>query len=110
MLMLGLPFKHGRVAALTALVVLAALFGAVAPGVALLLAPAAMLLTALLLGFTPGERLIERMRTRRFEPRVHRAPRRVVTRHVDVVVRRVTSLDGSALAMRPPPVALALSS
>ena len=106
----GLSFKHGRVAALTALVALAALFAAMAPGVALLLAPAGVLLAALLLGFTPGERLIERMRARRFEPRVHRAPRSMVTRHVDVVVRRVTSLAGSALAMRPPPAALALTS
>ena len=106
----GLSFKHGRVAALAALVALAASFAAMAPGVALLLAPAGVLLAALLLGFTPGERLIERMRARRFAPLVHRAPRSMATRHIDVVVRRVTSLAGSALAMRPPPAALALTS
>ncbi len=105
-----LSFKHGRVAALAALVALTAAFAATAPGVTLLLAPAGVLLAALLLGFTPGERLIERMRARRFAPRVGRAPRSLATRHVAVVARRVTSLAGSALAMRPPPAALAPTS
>ncbi len=108
--MRGLSFKHGRAAALATLLALAAVFAAMAPGVALLLAPAGVLLAALLLGFTPGERLIERMRARRVRPAVRRAPRSLATLHIDVVVRRVTSLAGSALAMRPPPAALALTS
>lgn len=106
----GLSFKQGRFAALTGLVALAALLGATLPGVALLLAPALALLAALLLGFTPGERLIERMRARRYPRRVPRAPRSIALHRVPVVVRRVTSLAGSALAMRPPPAALALTS
>ncbi len=106
----ALSFKHGRVAAMATLVALAVVFAVLAPGVALLLAPAGVLLAALLLGFTPGERLIERMRARRYVPRLRRAPRSLSTRHVAVVARRVTSLAGSALAMRPPPAALALTS
>ena len=58
------------------LVALAALLAATLPDVALLLAPAALLLAALLLGFSPGERLIERMRrgASRRAPNVRRAP------------------------------------
>ena len=105
-----LSLKQGRVAALVGLVALAALLGATLPGVALLLAPALGLLAVLLLGFTPGERLIERMRARRVPRRVPRAPRSIALRPAVVIVRRVASLDGSALAMRPPPAALALTS
>ena len=105
----GLNSTRGRGTALAVLVALSALFVAALPGVALLFAPAALLLAVLLLGFSPGERLIERMRARRFRPRVARAPQSLALRHV-VVVRRLTSLAGSALAMRPPPAALAHTS
>ena len=102
--------KQGRVATLAGLVALAALLGATLPGVALLLAPALVLLAALLLGFTPGERLIERMRARRFPRLVPRAPRSIALRRAVGAARRMPSLAGSALAMRPPPAAPALTS
>jgi hypothetical protein len=80
-----------------------AVLAATLPGVALLLAPALLLFVVLLLGFTPGERLLERMRARHFTRRRDRAPRALAVRHV-VIVRRMRSLATSALAMRPPPV------
>jgi len=100
----GGSFKHGRVGSLAALVAVAAALAATLPGVALLLAPALALFAVLLLGFTPGEHLLERMRARRFQCRPARAPRTLAVRRV-VVVRRMTSLAASALAMRPPPPA-----
>lgn len=103
----GHALKQGRAAALTALVAVATLLGATLPGVALLLAPAALLLALLLLGFTPGEQLIERMRARCRARRASRAPRALVNRHA-VVVILMPSLSASALAMRPPPAAPAL--
>ena len=100
----GEAFKHGRIAGLGALLTVAAVLGAALPGVAMLLAPALFLFAVLLLGFTPGEQLLERMRARRFTCRAARAPRTLPVRRL-VVVRRVTSLAASALAMRPPPPA-----
>ena len=73
------------------------------PDVALMLAPALLTFVLLLLGFTPGEQLLERMRARRFTRRRDRPPRALAVRHV-VVARRMPSLATSALAMRPPPV------
>lgn len=102
------PVKHGRVA-LGALVATAATLGVLLPGVALVLAPAMLLLAFLLLGIAPGEQLLERLRARRMAPRAHRAPRALTVRHA-IVVRRRTSPAASALAMRPPPAAPALIS
>ncbi|MDP2712989.1 MAG: hypothetical protein Q8O56_17400 [Solirubrobacteraceae bacterium] len=102
------PVKHGR-AALAALAATAATLGVLLPGVALVLAPAMLLLAFLLLGIAPGEQLLERMRARRMTPRRHRAPRALTVRHA-IVVRRMTSPAASALAMRPPPAAPALIS
>jgi hypothetical protein len=101
-LMGGGSFKHGRVASLGALLGMAVVLGTALPAVAMLLAPALALFAVLLLGFTPGERLLERMRARRFTCRAARAPRTLAVRRV-VVVRRMTSPAASALAMRPPP-------
>jgi hypothetical protein len=98
----GGSLRRGRVASLCALVAVAAVLAATPLGVALLLAPALLLFGVLLLGFTPGEELLERLRARRFTRRADRAPRTLVVRHV-VVVRRIASLATSALAMRPPP-------
>jgi hypothetical protein len=103
-LMGGGSLKHGRVAGLGAIVGMAVVLGAALPGVAMLLAPALALFAVLLLGFTPGEQLLERMRARRFACRTARAPRTLAVRRV-VVVRRMTSPAASALAMRPPPAA-----
>ncbi|MEA2245206.1 MAG: hypothetical protein QOD24_4762 [Solirubrobacteraceae bacterium] len=102
----GVSSKLGRGAGIFVLVAMAAVLGAVLPGVALLLAPALLLFAVLLLGFTPGEQLLERMRARRFPRRADRAPRTLTVRHI-VVVRRIVPLAASALAMRPPPAALA---
>jgi hypothetical protein len=102
-------FTYGRMLGLGAVVAVTALLGSTLPGVGVLLAPALLLFAILLLGFTPGEQLLERMRARRFQGRPARAPRALALRRV-VVVRRLTSLAASALAMRPPPAALARSS
>lgn len=88
------------VGALTAVM---AVLAAKLPGVALMLAPALLTFVLLLLGFTPGEQLLERMRARRFTRRRDRPPRVLPVRHV-VIARRMPSLATSALAMRPPPV------
>jgi hypothetical protein len=104
----GVALKHGRAACLVGVLGIGVL-GATHPGVALLLAPALVLFALLLLGFAPGEQLIERMRARRFARRADRAPRTLAVRHV-VVVRRIVSPAASALAMRPPPAAPALTS
>jgi hypothetical protein len=103
-LMGGGSLKHGRGASLGALVGVAAVLATALPAVAMLLAPALALFAVLLLGFTPGEHLLERMRARRFTCRAARAPRTLAVRRV-VVVRRMTSPAASALAMRPPPSA-----
>ena len=100
--------KQGRIACLVALAVLAAALWTTLPGVALLAAPAVALFALLLLGFMPGEQLLERMRARRFPRRRERAPRTLAIRHV-AVVRRMTPPAASALAMRPPPAAPALN-
>ena len=101
-------FTSGRIASLATLVAGTALLGATSPGAVLILAPALLLLSALVLGVSPGEQLLGRMRARRFAHRTRRAPTAAGTaiRHT-VVVRRVASLATSALAMRPPPAALA---
>ncbi|MDX6719185.1 MAG: hypothetical protein QOJ63_1439 [Solirubrobacteraceae bacterium] len=105
----GVSLTHKRAAGFGALVMVAAVLGATLPGVALLLTPALLLFGVLLLGFTPGEHLLERMRTRRFTRCTDRAPRTLAIRHV-VVVRRKAGLATSALAMRPPPAIPALIS
>ncbi len=95
----------GRVAGLGVVALVAAALVVALPGVALLLAPALLLFTVLLLGYAPGEELLHRMRARRFtRPVWRRAPRTLPVRRV-VVVRRMASLATSALAMRPPPAA-----
>ena len=105
----GGSFTYRRAGALGGLLGIVALLGVTLPGVALLLAPALALFAILLLGFAPGEQLLERMRARRFSARAARAPRALVVRHA-IVVRRMTSPAASALAMRPPPAAPALIS
>jgi hypothetical protein len=87
----------------SALLILA--FGAV---VALLLAPAVVLLMLLLHGIAPGEALIERLR-RRFVAVRERAASCLPRPRLRLVVRRVGRLLAAALAMRPPPAASALS-
>jgi hypothetical protein len=104
----GVSLTSARVTRVGALVTVAATLGAALPGVALLLTPALLLFGLLLLGFTPGEDLLDRIRARRFPRRTARAPRTLAIRHI-VVVRRMPSMATSALAMRPPPVVPALT-
>jgi hypothetical protein len=80
-------------------------FGAV---VALMLAPAAVLLVLLLHGIAPGEALIERLRRRWVAVRT-RAASCLPVRRLKLVVRRVGRQLAAALAMRPPPAVSALS-
>jgi hypothetical protein len=107
--MARVSLMHRFVGGIGALVAVAAALSVAPPGVALLLAPVLLLFSVLLLGFIPGERLLERMRARRFPRRADRAPRTLTVRRV-VVVRRIASLATSALAMRPPPALSALAS
>jgi hypothetical protein len=88
----------------TALLTLA--FGSM---VALMLAPAAVLLMLLLHGIAPGETLIDRLR-RRFVGLRTRAALCLPHRRLTLVVRRVGRRLEAALAMRPPPAAHALLS
>ena len=104
---LAISTARWRAAGVAALGLAAA--GATLAGVGLLLSPAVLLFVVLLLGLTPGERLLERLRLRRYPRRPARAPRVLASSRV-VVVRRRTSPAASALAMRPPPPAAAVMS
>lgn len=90
---------------LVATVALTLAFGVV---VALMLAPAAVLLVLLLHGIAPGEALIERLRRRWVGVRT-RAASCLPARRLKLVVRRVGRGLAVALAMRPPPAVSALN-
>lgn len=72
-----------------------------------MLAPALMLAGLLLAGRAPGEELILRLRRRR-EGRPLRGARTIERQHVVLLAQRPGRLIGSALAVRPPPVAAAV--
>jgi hypothetical protein len=95
--------------ALVALLVLVLGAGIADPGLALALAPALALLALLSVGVRPGEALIERLRARVAPSRPARASssRRP---QLALVVRPVGRSLATALAMRPPPRALASGS
>ena len=79
------------------------------PGLALTMAPALLLLAALGNGFHPGEALIARLARKSVAaaaPRATSAPRP----RLALVVRPAGRLLACALAMRPPPSGLAVSS
>jgi len=88
--------------------VLVGLAGVVDPGLALTFGPALLMLALFTLGVRPGEALLERLITRHAErpPRAMSAPRP----RLALVVRPAGRLISSALAMRPPPAALAFTS
>jgi hypothetical protein len=89
----------------TAVAVLAALGLALveSPQVALVLAPALLLLLTLAVGVFPGERTLHRIRSRRRRAR-RQAPRRAVLAPVLPDVPRPSGVTRAfALAMRPPP-------
>ena len=93
-------------AGMFALVVLA---GLKEPGLALTMAPAMLMLALFAGGVRPGEALIERIRSRRAAvrpPRAVSAPRP----RLELVVRPAGRPIASALAMRPPPAPLAVTS
>ncbi len=94
---------------LAAVAVLAALGLAVveSPHVALLLAPALLLLLILVVGVFPGEEAIARARARRARARRSRAPGRVPAPVLPDVVRPTGLALAFALAMRPPPAVAA---
>lgn len=79
-------------------------------GLALTMAPALLLLALLAGGVRPGEALIERLRDRRRSapprPRAVSMPRP----RLALVARPTAGPVASALAMRPPPSAFALTS
>ncbi|MDA0183074.1 hypothetical protein OJ997_22385 [Solirubrobacter phytolaccae] len=79
------------------------------PGLALTMAPALLLLALLAGGFRPGEALIERLRDRRRPavalPRAVSMPRP----RLALIARPTAGPAASALAMRPPPSAFAVT-
>ena len=81
-----------------------ALLAVLAPTGALMLAPTALLVLALLRGSMPGERLLEQLRERRRPRRRVRRPLRRAARPAQPdLVAPAGRLCVSALAMRPPP-------
>ena len=93
-----------------ALLLLVAAFAAVtSPSVLLMLAPALAIFGLLFAGRTPGERLLLRLRRRRGAPsKRRRGGSMPVARHVAPFVRALQRMSASALAMRPPPAAVAI--
>lgn len=80
--------------------------GIIDPGLALAFAPALLLLALFTAGFRPGEGLIERLRARSVPPMRVRAASSPRPR-LPLLVRPVGRSFATALAMRPPPRALA---
>ncbi len=89
-------------------VALAAAF-CIAPGMAVALAPAALLLLLLVHGLFPGEEAIERLRGR-MQVRAVRPVRSSRRPALPQVVRRTGREIAFALAVRPPPAGVAISS
>ncbi|WP_349239878.1 hypothetical protein [Patulibacter sp. SYSU D01012] len=79
----------------------------VAPGTALLLAPALLLVLILVVGVFPGEEALARARARRLRARRVRAPGRLPRPVLPDVARPTGVTRAFALAMRPPPAAVA---
>ncbi len=103
---MGAPRHITRALALLALATLVVAVAAASPSVALVLAPALLLFGALVVGVFPGEEALARARSRRQRRRV-RAPRRIARPVLARLVRPAGRTFAFALAMRPPPVALA---
>lgn len=92
-------------AVLGVLAAVAVLVGAAltSPSVALLLAPALVLLAFLAAGLFPGEEQLARARARRMRARPVRAPGRIARPVLSDIVRPVGITLAYALAVRPPP-------
>ncbi len=88
---------------------LVGLAGLVDPGLALTFGPALLMLALFSLGVRPGEALLERLITRHMSATPKRAASARRPR-LALVVRPAGRLIASALAMRPPPLPLALTS
>jgi hypothetical protein len=85
-----------------AMLALVGVAGLAEPGLVLALAPALLLIALLAGGIRPGEKLIERLRTRRV-PAVRPRAVAVLWPRMVMVVRPARQF-ASALAVRPPPV------
>lgn len=96
------PGLRAVLGVLAAVVVLAGAALA-SPSVALLLAPALVLLATLAAGLFPGEETIARARARRMRARPVRAPGRIARPKLRDVVRPAGVTLAYALAVRPPP-------
>ena len=98
-----------RALAFVCMFVLVATALVASPGLALTMAPALLLLALLAGGVRPGEALIERLRDRR-RATVRRLRAVSMPRpRLALVARPTAGPVASALAMRPPPSAFALS-
>lgn len=97
--------RPGLRAVLAAVVVLAGV-ALISPSVALLLAPALVLLAVLAAGVFPGEEALARARGRRMRTRPVRGPARIARPVLDDIVRPVGIALAYALAVRPPPAAI----
>ena len=105
----ALAMPRRSLLALAAMLLLVGVAGLVEPGFALSMAPALLLLALITGGFRPGEALIERLRARFAASRPPRASSAARPR-LALVVRPTGRLLASALAMRPPPSPLAVTS
>jgi hypothetical protein len=97
-----------NVLAFAAMILFLGIVATVEPGAALTMAPAVLLLALLTAGVRPGERFIERWLDRGIV-----RPLRAVSMprpRLPIVVRPVGRRFASALAMRPPPSAVAVIS
>jgi len=95
-------------AALVALLSVMAATADAAPQIALLLTPFVVIVLLLSFGVFLGEDLLERLRARRWTSPLRAREPRAGRPYAATVVRRVGRSFAFALAMRPPPAALAL--
>jgi hypothetical protein len=100
---------HRRRLLIAALLLVAVLLVLAAPVFMLAMAPAIALFALFASRVMPGEKLIVRLRTRRA---VTHRPRTIALQHPydALVVRRAGRLITAALAMRPPPARLPVTS
>jgi hypothetical protein len=107
--LIATPHRRLATRLIAAFAVLAALGLAAieSPDVALLLAPALLIVLVLAVGVFPGEEAIARARARRMRARPSRAPGRILRPALPDVARPAGAALAFALAMRPPPAVAA---
>ena len=104
----SLVMPRRTVLAFAGMFAVVAVAGLAAPGLALAMAPALLMLALFTCGIRPGEAMIDRLRARQAVPCRARAVS-AARPQLALVVRPTGRLLASALAMRPPPASLALS-